>query len=195
MRSCRAAWCAGSTLPVVQKILRTLKHTEDATSQDASANMYILCDMALAMASAIANKQQPVKGKRVPSAAAGHPGNVPLPASFYRSLDLQSTSKYVEQQGSAGIMGHFSKRALIGVVSSACFSLGTASHMTASSLYAPHSGMHQSLLVKHIKQDVWLAVTGPSASTGSCFFAEFDSAAFAWRYCTNARMCSLTLTH
>lgn len=98
----RLQWCkaareaarhAGSTLPVVQKILRTLKHTEDVTSQDASANIYILCDMALAMASAIAKKQQPVKGKAAPSAAASHPGNVPLPTSFYRSLDLQSTGK------------------------------------------------------------------------------------------------------
>ena len=83
---------------MVQKILRTLKHTEDATSQDASANIYILCDMALAMASEIAKRQQPVKGKRVPLAAASHPGNVPLPASFYRSLDLQSISKYTELQ-------------------------------------------------------------------------------------------------
>ena len=154
---------------MVQKILRTLKHTEDATSQDASANMYILCDIALAMASAIANKQRPVKGKGVPSAAASHPGNVPLPASFYRSLDLQSASKYIKQKGNAGIMGQSSKKELTDIVSSVYFSLGTACHMTASDLYAPLSGMHQSLLVKHINQDVWLALTGPSATTGSCF--------------------------
>lgn len=78
---------------MVQKILRTLKHTEDATSQDATPNVYILCDMALVMASAIAKQQQPVKGKGALSAAASQPGNVPLPASFYRSLDLQSTGE------------------------------------------------------------------------------------------------------
>ncbi len=77
-------------LPVVQKILRTLKHTEDATLQDATPNIYMLCDMALAMASALAKKQQPVKGKGSLSAGATHPGSVPLPFSFYKSLDLQT---------------------------------------------------------------------------------------------------------
>lgn len=75
---------------MVQKILRTLKHTEDATLQDATPNIYMLCDMALAMASALAKKQQPVKGKGSLSAAASHPGSVPLPSSFYKSLDLQT---------------------------------------------------------------------------------------------------------
>ena len=85
--------CVGSMLPVVQKILRTLKHTEDATGQDATPSLYILCDMALAMASALAKKQQPVKGKGSLSAATNHPGSVPLPSSFYKSLDLQTISK------------------------------------------------------------------------------------------------------
>ena len=75
---------------MVQKILRTLKHTEDATLQDATPHIYMLCDMALAMASALAKKQQPVKGKGSLSAAASHPGSVPLPSSFYKSLDLQT---------------------------------------------------------------------------------------------------------
>ena len=75
---------------MVQKILRTLKHTEDATLQDATPNIYMLCDMALAMASALAKKQQPVKGKGSLLAAASHPGSVPLPSSFYKSLDLQT---------------------------------------------------------------------------------------------------------
>ncbi|DBA74057.1 TPA: hypothetical protein ACH3X1_010871 [Trebouxia sp. C0004] len=83
----------GSVLPVVQKILRTLKHTEDATLQDATPNIYMLCDMALAMASALAKKQQPVKGKGSVSAAASHPGSVPLPSSFYKSLDLQTAGR------------------------------------------------------------------------------------------------------
>lgn len=77
-------------LPVVQKILRTLKHTVDATLQDATPNIYMLCDMALAMTSALAKKQQPVKGKKSLSAAASHPGSVPLPSSFYKSLELQT---------------------------------------------------------------------------------------------------------
>ena len=80
-------------LPVVQKILRTLKNTEDATGQDATPNLYILCDMALAMATALANKQQPAKGKGSLSAAANYPGSVPLPSSFYKSLDLQTIGK------------------------------------------------------------------------------------------------------
>ena len=75
---------------MVEKILRTLKHTEDATLQDATPNIYMLCDMALAMASALAKKQQPTKGKGSLSAAASHPGSVPLPSSFYKSLDLQT---------------------------------------------------------------------------------------------------------
>ncbi|DBA83186.1 TPA: hypothetical protein ACH3X2_006702 [Trebouxia sp. C0005] len=83
----------GSVLPVVQKILRTLKHTEDATLQDATPNIYMLCDMALAMASALAKKQQPVKGKGSLLAAASHPGSVPLPSSFYKSLDLQTAGR------------------------------------------------------------------------------------------------------
>lgn len=154
---------------MVQKILRTLKHTEDATSQDASANIYILCDMALAMACAIAKKQQPVKGKGAPSAAASHPGNVPLPASFYRSLDLQSTSKCIQQHWSVSMTGCSVKQSLTDVVSSAYFLLGTASHMLASNMYAHLSGVHQLLLVKHIEHNVWLAVACHSATPGTCY--------------------------
>ena len=87
---------AGSSLPVIQKILRTLKHTEDATSQDATTNIYILCDIALAMANALAKKsekQKPVKGKGSAAAAVSHPGSVPLPSSFYKSVDLQSAGE------------------------------------------------------------------------------------------------------
>ena len=79
---------AGTTLPVVQKILRSLKHTEDATTEEASSNIYILCDMALAIASAIARNQQSSKAKGKQPAAASCPGNVPLPSSFYRALDM-----------------------------------------------------------------------------------------------------------
>ncbi len=86
-------------LPVVQKILRTLKHTEDATLQDATPNVYILCDMALAMASALAKKQPPAKGKGSLSAAASHPGSVPLPSSFYKFLDLQTAGTHASWAG------------------------------------------------------------------------------------------------
>ena len=82
---------------MIQKILRTLKHTEDATSQDATANIYILCDIALAMASALAKKsekQKPAKGKGAAAAAVSHPGSVPLPSSFYKSVDLQSAGEF-----------------------------------------------------------------------------------------------------
>ena len=51
-------------------------------------------------------------------------------------------------------MKHSSKKELTDVVSSACYSLGTASHMTASTLYAPLSGVHQLPLVEHLEQDV-----------------------------------------
>lgn len=86
---------AGSTLPIVQKILRSLKHTEDATAESASTNVYMLCDMALAVASAVVKSQQSskAKGKQPSSASTAVPGNVPLPASFYRSLDMRTSGK------------------------------------------------------------------------------------------------------
>ena len=73
----------------MQKILRSLKHTEDATTEEASPNIYTLCDMALAIAAAIARNQQSGKAKGKQPAAASCPGNVPLPSSFYRSLDMR----------------------------------------------------------------------------------------------------------
>lgn len=76
-------------LPIVQKILRSLKHTEDATAEDVSPHVYILCDMALAVASAIAQNQQPSRAKGKQPSPTAFPGNVPLPASFYRSLDMR----------------------------------------------------------------------------------------------------------
>lgn len=86
---------AGSVLPIVQKILRSLKHTEDATAESASPNIYMLCDMALAVASAVVKSQQSskAKGKQPSSAATAVPGNVPLPASFYRSLDIRTSGE------------------------------------------------------------------------------------------------------
>ncbi|KAK9820961.1 hypothetical protein WJX81_007677 [Elliptochloris bilobata] len=68
-----------AVLPVVAKVLRTLKHTEDATPEPATAQLHVLCDMALALAQALVAKHAPdtpPPGKV--------PGVVPLPTAFYR---------------------------------------------------------------------------------------------------------------
>ena len=39
-------------LPAIVKMLRTLKATEDATAEPASQSIYLLCDIALAVAAA-----------------------------------------------------------------------------------------------------------------------------------------------
>ena len=52
--------------------------------------------MALTMAGALAkktDKQKPAKGKGSLANAISHPGSVPLPSSFYKSLDLQSAGE------------------------------------------------------------------------------------------------------
>ena len=41
---------AEAALPVIAKVLRTLKHTEDATPTPATAQLHALCDMALGLA-------------------------------------------------------------------------------------------------------------------------------------------------
>ena len=64
------------------KVLRTLKATEDATSEPATQCIYLLCDTALALASAIVEAHSPG------TASAGkYPGSVPLPKTFFRQLD------------------------------------------------------------------------------------------------------------
>lgn len=64
------------------KVLRTLKATEDATSEPATQCIYLLCDTALALASAIVEVHSPG------TASAGkYPGSVPLPKTFFRQLD------------------------------------------------------------------------------------------------------------
>lgn len=80
---------------MVQKILRSLKHTEDATTDEASNNVYVLCDVALVLAAAIAKSHQH-KGRAKQPSAAAFPGNVPLPASFYRSLDMRVSGKFCD---------------------------------------------------------------------------------------------------
>ena len=69
-------------LPAIVKVLRTLKATEDATSEPATQSIYLLCDTALALASAIVEAHSPG------TASAGkYPGSVPLPKTFFRQLD------------------------------------------------------------------------------------------------------------
>ena len=66
------------------KVLRTLKATEDATSEPATQNIYLLCDTALAVAKAIVDVHSPG------TASTGkYPGSVPLPKTFFRQLDLR----------------------------------------------------------------------------------------------------------
>jgi hypothetical protein len=72
----------GSTLPAIIKVLRTIKLTEDATAEPATQNMYLLCDMALALARAIEERHCP--GSPPPGR---FPGSVPLPKAFFRQLD------------------------------------------------------------------------------------------------------------
>ena len=74
----------GAVLPAIVKVLRTLKATEDATSEPATQNMYLLCDTALALATAIVDVHSPG------TATAGkYPGSIPLPKTFFRQLDLR----------------------------------------------------------------------------------------------------------
>lgn len=83
-RSCLHA-AAGATLPAVSKVLRTLKHTEDATAEPLSDNMYLLCDMALVIARAIVNTHTPGAAESI----GRFPGNVPLPRYMFRQLDAR----------------------------------------------------------------------------------------------------------
>ncbi len=62
-------------------MLRTLKATEDATAEPASQNIYMLCDMAMAMAPAIVERHSPgdvVTGK--------FRCTLLLPKPFFRSI-------------------------------------------------------------------------------------------------------------
>ena len=71
-------------LPAILKVLRTLKATEDATSEPATQNIYLLCDNALAVATAIVDVHSPGT-----ATTAKYPGSIPLPKTFFRQLDLR----------------------------------------------------------------------------------------------------------
>ena len=87
-RRCCAAG-AGTMLPAISKVLRTLKHTEDATAEPATQNCHLLCDVGMALARAIVEQHSP--------AGAGQfdkfPGTVPLPRYLFRQLDSHMLSR------------------------------------------------------------------------------------------------------
>ncbi len=90
---------AEAALPVVTKVLRTLKHTEDATPAPATPQLHALCDIALALAAALAAKHAP--GALPPGRV---PGDVPLPTAFYRQrpkADLGAPPASAQRPGSA----------------------------------------------------------------------------------------------
>ena len=72
---------AGAMLPAIVKMLRTLKATEDATAEPATQSIYLLCDMALAIAAAIMDAHSPGA-----TTVAKHPGSVVFPKGFFRLL-------------------------------------------------------------------------------------------------------------
>ena len=76
---------AGASLPAISKVLRTLKHTEDATAEPATESMHVLCDAALALARALVEHRAPGASQGL----ARYPGNVPLPRYMFRQLDAR----------------------------------------------------------------------------------------------------------
>ena len=78
--------CAGATLPAIAKVLRVLKHTEDATAEPATQNCHLLCDMGMALARAIVAQHSPAGAS---SEVGQFPGNVLLPRYLFRQLDTQ----------------------------------------------------------------------------------------------------------
>lgn len=88
MRDCKGAVhapAAGASLPAISKVLRTLKHTEDATAEPATEAMYLLCDAALVLARDIVDRRAPGASDRL----ARYPGHVPLPRYLFRQLDAR----------------------------------------------------------------------------------------------------------
>jgi len=91
---------AEAALPVVTKVLRTLKHTEDATPAPVTPQLHALCDIALALAAALAAKHAP--GALPPGRV---PGDVPLPTAFYRQrpkADLGAPQRRPQAPGGPG---------------------------------------------------------------------------------------------
>lgn len=69
MREDISALRAEAALPVIAKVLRTLKHTEDATPTPATAQLHALCDMALGLA-----QVRPALGHALACLHTRHPG-------------------------------------------------------------------------------------------------------------------------
>lgn len=74
----------GGSMPAIVKILRTLKHTEDAMEDgyDPSA-LYLLCDAALEITRAIARRRHGKKGAAADEEE-DYPGHVVLPKAFFK---------------------------------------------------------------------------------------------------------------
>eukprot|EP00884_Botryococcus_braunii_P018320 jgi/Botrbrau1/5171/Bobra.0172s0043.2 len=82
---------SGATLPAILRIMRTLKNTVDVTEIPATENIYIVADMAIAIANAIF-KRVSSDGVQPPK----FPGLCPLPKSFYRATEGRSQGKSVD---------------------------------------------------------------------------------------------------
>lgn len=97
-------------LPAIVKVLRTLKATEDATSEPATQSIYLLCDAALAVAHAVVDAHAPGTAATVGK----FPGSVPLPKTFFRQLDRrQLTSKEQSTSGMCRRMSFSSRTACL----------------------------------------------------------------------------------
>ncbi|WIA29168.1 hypothetical protein OEZ86_011679 [Tetradesmus obliquus] len=83
---------AGAFVPALRKMCAYIKYTADRAEEPATSQLYVLCDMALAMLRALAQRM----GLEPGLLTAKHPGGITLPASFYRPLDK-------EERGAAGV--------------------------------------------------------------------------------------------
>lgn len=80
---------AGATLPAITKVLRILKHTEDATAEPATQNCHLLCDVGTAIARAIVEQHCPWAA----GSSGQFPGHVLLPRYLFRQLDSRMLSR------------------------------------------------------------------------------------------------------
>lgn len=80
-------------MPAIMKMLRSIKYTEDASSDPRTDNIHILCDISIAMIEALSQQMQFKQGKagsnKPPPEANLFPTKVPLPSSFYHPIAEQ----------------------------------------------------------------------------------------------------------
>ena len=75
---------AGPSLPLINKILRTLGRTEDATPNPVTACIHLLSALGQQLAPAILSKHSRTRTQAPDDSKL--PGVVPLPAAFFRPL-------------------------------------------------------------------------------------------------------------